>query len=135
MKVIKTKTYVKTAQIETPAVSPSVAAGGINKNKLKAMIYKRTEGILKGIFRDDGWVPVHAFFRVLRDEMQLDYDLDRAEYGKNSEGVPSNKTWTFHIDFTNQNQKPDTIYGRLVAAGAGGASDPLESYDLVMTLS
>ena len=35
----------------------------------------------------------------------------------------------------NQKMKPDIIYGKIIASGAGSVENPLEKYDLIISLN
>ena len=48
--------------------------------------------------------------------------------------VPVRKIWTFEVKFVNNRDKDDILYGRITAAGAGSVEDPLDRYDVTVTL-
>lgn len=60
-------------------------------------------------------------FAITRSEYEYDGSVSNA---------PVRKVWSFEIDFRNDRGQQDTLYGRIVAAGAGPVHEPLESYDV-----
>jgi len=130
MKIIKTDKYAQ--------------AENISKASLKNKIYKATHPITQGIFSDDSWVPVHEVFEKLR-ELGVDYSITSSDYGVSPSfqqtwpgenwKIPNDyKEWKFEIDFTNNRGRPDKLYGRIIASGAGSIDSPLDKYDLVCTV-
>ena len=52
--------------------------------------------------------------------------------------VPVRKIWSFEIHFLNnigKEGKAAVIHGNITAAGAGSVEDPLDRYDVTVTLS
>jgi hypothetical protein len=104
---------------------------GSHKKTLVNKIYRVVLPGLQGIFSDSSWQPVHALFGQF-NKMGLNWHIVSANYG--GEQPPTNKRWKFEINFTNNKGKPDTIYGTVVAAGAGSVENPLEKYDLSLMM-
>ena len=46
-------------------------------------------------------------------------------------GNPNAKTWYVQVDYNDKRGRPQSIYGRVRAAGAGTVEDPLSRYDIV----
>jgi len=49
--------------------------------------------------------------------------------------VPMRKIWQFEIPFTSERGRKGTLYGRVVAAGAGSVEEPLDKYDVTAYVS
>lgn len=99
-------------------------------NKINEVLHRHT----KGFFTDDSWAPVNAIWKALTDE-GIDWTLEGTQYDHNRDQVPTSKTWKFKVDFVNEKARPVTIYGVVVASGAGTVEDPLSRYDLVAYVS
>ncbi|MFW5879941.1 MAG: hypothetical protein ACOCUV_03870 [bacterium] len=84
----------------------------------------------KGLFSDEGWKQVNKIWNVL-DENGINWAMTNSQYAQDEKGNLIRKEWKFEIYFSNKNNKPTTLYGTIVAAGAGSVNDPLEKYDLV----
>ena len=127
---------IKTADFE-PIVQPVPTTSGVSNRKptLINQIRKNVDHLTRGMFSDDQWKPVHEIFNGFRN-MGLDYRITSANYDTpQMGGMANNKRWKFEIHFTNQKGKPDVIYGQIIASGAGSVENPLEKYDLVLTMS
>lgn len=83
----------------------------------------------KGIFNDESWVPVNGIWKVFND-IGLDWSMTDSFYRHTHTGEPTSKTWEFEIRFTNKSGRTTTMYGSVIAAGAGTVEDPLSKYDL-----
>ena len=109
----------------------------LRKPQLIKMLYNEIDHLTKGFKSDTGWGNVQKIWKVF-DDLDLDWGITKSYYGahEHDHTLPSkSKTWKFEIDFTNQNQKPDKIYGYLVAAGAGSVEDPLDKYDITVVMN
>lgn len=114
---------------------------GDETNPLQAMtrqqatryLYKLIGRIPDGLFRDQSWEPVTKIFKVLKDN-NIDYVLTKTEYGTNDQGIPNSKRWKLEVTFFNKNDRPQTLYGTIVAAGAGSVADPLDTYDVSVVI-
>jgi len=111
---------------------------GMRKQKATNYLYKLTQRYTRGIYSDQSWVGINRIFDVLRKE-GIPFTLTDEEYiipreyapgPYHRQQMPTSKTWTFEIPFTNQRGRPDTIYGTITAAGAGSVDDPLDKYDI-----
>lgn len=87
-----------------------------------------------GFFRDEYWLGVKAVWKALERE-NLSFGITKSDYeyesGEAHGRLPIRKVWLFEIAFTNDKGRPDTVYGRVVAGGAGSVEDPLARYDVV----
>jgi len=96
------------------------------------LIYKRIGTLTQGFFSDDSWQAVRKIFDVFNN-MNLDWDILNTKY--NGTMPPQSKIWELQINFIGNDGKPKSIYGRLVASGGGSVEDPLDRYDISLTLS
>jgi len=86
---------------------------------------------LRGFFSDEFWRPVQAIWKALGDA-GLPFAITKSEYeaAPGTRFPPIRKVWTFEIPYTNKRGRKATVYGRVVAAGAGPEEDPLSTYDV-----
>lgn len=97
-------------------------------------LYKLVGRTTNGFFDDEYWMPVNKVFKLF-SEAGVNYTIDKTEYRKNREGVPESKVWKISIDFTNPKGQTKVIYGYIVASGAGSVDDPLDRYDVSLSIS
>lgn len=83
---------------------------------------------LTGMFRDQYWKPIQGLWKAF-EQAGIPFSITKSEYEKEN-GVPVRKVWQFEVNFMNERGRPTTVYGRVVAAGAGPVDDPLEVYDV-----
>lgn len=86
----------------------------------------------KGVHRDQYWKPIQAIWRGL-ENAGIPFGITGSEYQHEvieGQRVPVRKVWNFEVNFTNERGRPTTVYGRVVAAGAGSVEEPLEVYDV-----
>ena len=86
----------------------------------------------RGILHDAYWRGPNQVWKAL-NFAAFDWEITNTFYDKDSSGNPERKTWRFEIHFVNAKGRKTTIYGTLIAAGAGTVETPLESYDVVVT--
>jgi hypothetical protein len=112
------------------------ALTGMNKRQAVRFVNRMMDKHTKGFFKDNSWRPVHAIFKEMTDRV-IHYELKSAKYGRSSpgQGMDDHKRWKFEIPFENDRGRPTTLYGVIVASGAGSVEDPLERYDLVAYVS
>jgi hypothetical protein len=115
---------------------------GKTKTAAKNFIHSKVDKFTKGKFSDDFWKPVQAIWKELeklRIKVYIQnafYDQDITTYSDGSRFLtPIRKTYIFKIDFINQNDKQDSLFGRVVCEGTGPANARLDSYDVVLSLS
>jgi hypothetical protein len=107
---------------------------GMNRRQASRKVNEILSRHTKGFFTDESWVPVNAIWKDLTDE-GIDWTLENTKYDHDRDNVPTSKTWKFKVDFQNERGRPTTMYGVVVAAGAGSVQDPLSRYDLVAYVS
>ena len=103
---------------------------GMSKQRAKNIVNKLLQRHTRGFFTDNLWVPVHNIWKEL-DKSHIHYDIEKSDYQKDRNGTPISKTWKFKIDFENDRGRQNTLWGVVVASGAGTVTDPLSRYDLV----
>jgi len=116
--------------------------GGHGKSSLDGMpnvVARKTVNDLisrhtKGIFSDQSWEAVNKVWKIL-NAAAIDWHSVGSEYQKNDRGVPIRKEWKFEVEFLNNNGKQTTLYGTLIASGAGSVDSPLEKYDIIAYVS
>lgn len=115
---------------------------GKSKTNAKSWVLGKVKKFGTGMHSDAYWHPIQNIWKEF-DKLGLDWVPTGAMYehtevrladGQKA-SVPIRKIWTFEITFFNNRQKKDTLYGRIIAAGAGPEEDPLEKYDVVITVS
>jgi hypothetical protein len=109
----------------------------IRKRTLINKIYKKIKPKMRGFFRDNDWRNVQKIWYEL-DKLDLDWYGTENYYGAGKYDKtlpPERKTWKFEVNFINQNNRADIIYGYLVAAGSGKKDDPLDRYDITVVMS
>jgi hypothetical protein len=105
----------------------------LRKPQAVKYLYKLIGKIPDGIFSDNSWVPIHKIFSAFRQN-DVNYDLYSTDYIHDEEGKAKAKIWKFKIYFVNDKGRPTTIYGTITAAGAGSIENPLDRYDVTVTL-
>lgn len=114
---------IKEAGLDSPL-------NGREKRSAANWIYKNVvANTLSGIFKDDSWQPVHAFFKKL-EQQNITVSMEGADYQHNAQGQPSSKQWKFTIPFVNKRGTEDKLHGTITAHGAGSVKDPLDRYDV-----
>lgn len=120
----------------------SDALDGKSKTNAKNWVLGKINRHTKGFYRDNSWRPIHAIWKDF-DKLRLKWHMTESHYEEEmittSDGsrysVPIRKIWSFEVCFVNNRDKEDRLYGRIVAAGAGSVEDPLDRYDVNVTLS
>ena len=69
------------------------------------------------------------------DAAVINWVMTDNKYRHDERGRPSAKEWKFEVYFHDKNQRFKTLYGIVIAAGAGSVEDPLDRYDLVAYVS
>lgn len=85
---------------------------------------------LNGIFRDDHWLPIQRLLKKFTDE-DIPVDILTTTYAKDDQGRPTSKTWKFDVEWQGPRGQPVSVYGQIVASGAGSVDNPLDAYDVV----
>ena len=108
---------------------------GISNQAAKRYVNRILSEHTKGFFHDQSWEGVHRVWKAL-DDNGIDWTMTGNEYQKDSpSGMPIRKQWKFEVSFVNNNDRPVTLYGVLIASGAGSVDDVLSKYDLVSYVS
>jgi len=121
------------------AIEPPNPLDSMRKRKAVQHLYKLIGRTADGFFSDDSWRPVHAVFKIFRNN-DVPYEITKADYewrrepGMPRAKMPTSKVWNIEIPFVNERGKADTIYGTITAAGAGSVEDPLDKYDVTVVL-
>lgn len=110
------------------------------KTKQNAIRYIYNKINTKGIFRDTDW----SGLRKVTDQIRnLGVDLTiaptndswhKSGYAVNDKNIPTEKRYDIEISFKNIDNKEIVIKGQIACQGAGSVEDPLDAYDIVMTL-
>ena len=115
---------------------------GKSKTNAKNWVLTKANKLTKGMFGDEYWHGPNSIWKEF-DKIGLNWNMTGNKYEHEdvtlSDGsranVPVRKIWTFEVRFVNNNDKEDSLFGRVVAAGAGPIDNPLDKYDIVVTLS
>jgi hypothetical protein len=86
------------------------------------------------MFSDQSWEAVNKVWKIL-SAAAIDWHSVGSEYQKNDQGISIRKEWKFEIGFLNNNGRQTTLYGTVIASGAGSVADPLERYDIIAYVS
>ena len=125
--MIRLKNLLPEAIMEGPAPTHgSPPIDGKAKPSASNWIHGKVDRLLKGFFSDNDWKPIIALWKEF-DKLGLNWHSTGSkyqdEYVRFSDGqkhyIPTGKVWTFEIKYVNNRQKPATLYGRIVASGAG----------------
>jgi len=125
---------------------------GLRNDVARRKVHELLSGVADGIYSDDNWEGVRKVWDRLT-EYGISWTLISSEYGmspsfqqtftrpwQRKDGgslrrINDFKQWKFEIKFTNNNQRETTLYGTIVASGAGSVEDPLDKYDVTVNVS
>ena len=115
---------------------------GKSKTNAKNWVLGKINKHTRGVHRDEYWQPVQAMFKEM-ERLGIKYIPTGGRYEEEvvrfADGqrhrVPVRKKWTFEIDFMNNRDGNDKLYGVITATGNGPVETPLDSYDVNVTLS
>ena len=106
---------------------------GMSRRKVVTLVNKVIErSHLRGFFSDQYWKPIQNLWKNF-DKAGIPYVITKSYYESERVGdqvVPVRKVWVFEVSFINDRGRPSTVYGQVIAAGAGSIEDPLEKYDV-----
>jgi len=115
-------------------VAEESSLDGMSKQTAKRHVNKLLARYTKGFFKDEDWRHVNLIWKAM-DAAQINWTMTDAKYRHDDEGTPVAKEWKFEVEFINNRDRKSTLYGIVVAAGAGSVEDPLDRYDLVAYVS
>lgn len=126
----------KMAQIMGDPVQTPNLLDGKNAVQARKIVNKIIEPLNNKRLSDEAWNGVNAIWKALGDN-NIDFVLtEPAQYQKDpTSGELTGKTWKFKIDYTNNNRKPASIYGQVIASGVGPVNDPLSTYEILAYVS
>jgi hypothetical protein len=127
MKIIKSKRYNKIAQ----AVNP---LDGKSNQQARSFINTKIIPASPGFYSDTSWEGIKKIWEAM-DASGIDWNITDNHYLHNEKGIPWGKEWRFEIKFINNRGKPTTLYGVVMASGAGPVNDPLARYDITAYVS
>ena len=114
------------------AAQPS-ALDGMPRRKVVALVNKVIgRSNLRGFFSDQYWKPIQGIWKNF-ERAGIPFAITKSDYEHEQMGgqrVPVRKVWRFEVEFKNDRGRPTTVYGQVVAAGAGSVDDPLDKYDV-----
>ena len=122
--------WIKKAEINTES-----AINGKSKQAAKNFIYKITQNLTKGFFRDEAWENVQKIWETLSSQYGIDVIINNAEYRNGENSIPTAKKWGIEIPFIDNKGKERKLVGYLIASFCGEMNDPTSRYDLVLILS
>lgn len=107
------------------------ALDGKTKQQAMRIVNKVFAPLTRGIHTDQYWKGVSAIWNAL-SKANISHHQTGSEYKKDkTSNLNTSKVWNFEVEFTDKNGKEQTLYGRVVASGAGSVKDPLDKYDVV----
>lgn len=107
---------------------------GKTKVSAKNYIYNKIiKSRFNGIFHDSFWSPIQDFFKEIR-AMGIDFEVNDQVYTKDERGNPSSKKWYCVVSFKDKLGKVKYIQMTVTAFGAGSVKDPLDRYDVTVTM-
>jgi len=138
-----TKKYVKEHGLLETALptSGSPPIDGKSKTNARNWIQGKIKNITSGFFNDEYWQPIQKLWKEF-EKLELNFTPMGSKYEHygitfsdgQTHNIPVRKIWKFEIRFLNNRDKADVIYGTITAAGAGPHEDPLDRYDVTVTL-
>jgi hypothetical protein len=102
---------------------------GKNNNMARKIVHRLIEPYTHDFYTDNDWSNIQKLFKILNDA-GINYTMTDASYYHDEHNRPMGKIWKLEIYFTNNNNKPTTLYGTLTAHGAGTIEDPTSKYDV-----
>lgn len=119
---------------QSSRVEGPTSLDGMTKVTAKNNVNRLLSRYSKGFFTDDSWKPVNTIWKAM-NAAAINWVMTGSQYRENDEGLPSSKEWKFEVYFDDKNGRHKTLYGIIIASGAGSVSDPLSRYDLVAYVS
>ena len=106
---------------------------GFTLAKARRFLSKGILPLISGFYTDVYWQGPQKVWDYLRSH-DIDYGIVSANYKHNADYVPISKEWQVEIAFVDDKGKDRIIRGLLTAHGAGSVKDPLDAYDLTMSI-
>jgi hypothetical protein len=115
----------RTASMETNVLD------GLRKQKVLDIVNRLMEPHTRGMHRDQYWKPIQDIRAAFEREGIPASPVEGSGRYEKEDGVDVRKVWLYEVPFLNQNGRPDKVYVRIVASGAGPVASPLDVYDVV----
>ena len=129
MKLFKTAQYIEEQQMFNPLEGKTKAQA---RNIVRKLIYSLP---INGKFSDSYWQGPKIVWDAFNNK-NIDWNLSiPPKYEKDEQGNPIRKKWQFEIDFVNKKGRPDKLYGIMIAYGAGSVQQPLDAYDMTVSIN
>ena len=109
---------------------------GLTLAKARNFLVKGIYPLIGGIYRDNYWQGPKKVWDHLNAN-DVSYAIVSTRYDKDPidpMGVDKSKTWIVKFDFVDAKGKAQEITGTLTAHGAGSVKDPLDAYDMTMSI-
>lgn len=129
MKTLKTAKYKQSQNANNPL-------NGKTKQRAVSIVNNKIipHDKIKGFFSDEAWEGVNQIWTAFNDH-KIDWNISGSEYYPVREVPPQGKVWNFEIEFINNKGRKTTLYGFVIASGAGTVEDPLSKYDIAAYVS
>lgn len=125
--------WLKHAAVRSKIQKRAAALDGMPRRKVVDLVNKVIEkSHLGGFFSDQYWKPINGLWKNF-EKAGIPVGITKSDYEHESMGgqrMPVRKVWRFEVEFLNDKGRPTTVYGQVVAAGAGSVADPMEKYDV-----
>lgn len=114
--------------------APASILDGMKKPKARNHLQKVLLPLIKGLYRDDAWRGATKVWNAL-NEMNANWSISDSKYRQDKDsGLNVSKLWNFEVEFLDDKGKVQKILGALTAHGAGSVKDPLDAYDMTMSI-
>lgn len=109
---------------------------GLNLPKARKAIEKVVYANIGGLYRDDYWNGPKKIWDALT-KANIDFTVMGNRYRKDKSdpmGPDKSKEWDVEFHFVDDKGNQKVIHGLLTAHGAGSVKDPLDAYDMTMSV-
>ena len=104
----------------------------ISDMKLKTLVYKISEKYTYNkMYTDNSWFPVREMVDEINTAIPI-FNMIKSEYDTNS--PHKSKRWIYEGDFRDPKGRTRRVMAVVTASGGGSVEDPLDRYDLNITL-
>lgn len=125
--------WMRKSAIRSKIQKRASALDGMPRRKVMELVNKVIgQSHLNGFFSDQYWKPIQGLWKNF-EKAGIPFGITKSDYEHEEMGgqrVPVRKVWRFEVEFLNERGRPTTVYGQVVAAGAGPVDDPLAKYDV-----